>query len=119
MRTLNLAYFLSVLVYSCSRLIEVLFTNRFKNGKALLLCAIMYELCMYVYVLEVQLSVAIKLGKEEKFCENAEGPNPAGNPASSWPDCWPDCGAVLNKNVIGLCLIFGRESGRIVTGQLV
>ena len=80
-----------------SRLIEVLSTNRFKNGKAFLLCAIMYEICMYVYVLELRLSMAFKLGKEEKFYENAEGPNPAENPAISWSDCWPDCGAVLKK----------------------
>ena len=75
-----------------SRLIEVLSTNRFKNGKAFLLCAIMYEICMYVYVLELRLSMAFKRN-EEKFYENAEGPNPA----ISWSDCWPDCGAVLKK----------------------
>ena len=49
------------------------------------------EIRIHVYVLEVQLCVAVELGKEENFYEKTEGLNPAGNPASSWPDCWPDC----------------------------
>ena len=51
------------------------------------------EIRIHVYVLEVQLFVAVELGKEEKFCEKTEGPNPAGNPA-----------------------VLGRIAGRIVEG---
>ena len=59
----------------------------FKQRKVSLIRVFVCEICIYVYVLEVRLSVAIKFGKEEKFCERIEGPNPAENPASSWPDC--------------------------------
>ena len=61
---------------------------------------------MYVYVLEVRLSVAIKLGKEGKFFEKAEGPNPAGNPASSWPDC---CAVLKKKMVVATALYPARN----------
>ena len=94
-----------------------LLTNRSIPQKVSLLCAIVCEICKFVYVLELQLSVAIKLGEKKNF-EKEAGPNPAGNPASSWPDCWPDCCAVLKKNWVSFGLESGQESGRIVTWQL-